>query len=115
VIAGEPSAGRQRPWQPPDAPDLSASLAFDEVLPRFGATTPIGHLPYDLAISSEGFDQLLRSQVECGLLVTSIASLVARSRQRPVPVTAAIMLAALLPEFFGSSLTGWRSRGRGSS
>ena len=44
---------------------------------RFGATTPVSGQPYDLAIaiSSEGFNQLLRSQVECGLLVTSITTL----------------------------------------
>ncbi|MEO6026050.1 MAG: DUF4215 domain-containing protein [Candidatus Binatia bacterium] len=85
--------------QPPaGAPDLAASLAFDEVFPTFGATTPVANFPYDLAIaiSSEGFNQLLRSQVECGLLVTSIASLDLGSG--PVPLTANT-LAAILPEF----------------
>ncbi len=85
--------------QPPaGAPNLSASLAFDEIFPTFGATTPVAHLPYDIAIaiSSEGFNQLLRSQVECGLLVTSITSLDLGSG--PVPLTAGT-LAALLPEF----------------
>jgi hypothetical protein len=84
--------------QPPaGAPSLTASLAFDEVFPSFGASTPVGGLPYDLAIaiSAEGFNQLLRSQAECGLLVTSLAALDLGSG--PVPITAGT-LAALLPE-----------------
>jgi hypothetical protein len=85
--------------QPPaGAPNLTASLAFNEVFPSFGATTPVGGQPYDLAIaiSAEGFNQLLRSQVECGLLVTSISTLDLGSG--PVSITAGA-LAALLPEF----------------
>jgi hypothetical protein len=85
--------------QPPaGAPNLTASLAFDEVFPSFGATTPVTGQPYDLAIaiSSEGFNQLLRSQVECGLLTTSIASLDLGSG--PQPLTAAT-LAVVLPQF----------------
>jgi hypothetical protein len=85
--------------QPPaGAPNLTASLAFNEVFPSFGNTTPVLGQPYDLAIaiSSEGFNQLLRSQVECGLLVTSISTLDLGSG--PVPITAGT-LAALLPEF----------------
>jgi cysteine-rich repeat protein len=85
--------------QPPSgAPNLTASLAFDEGFPTFGATTPVGHLPYDLAIaiSSEGFNQLLRSQVECGLLTTSITSL--DLGNGPAPLTAGT-LALVIPEF----------------
>src|SRR6185369_2241450 len=38
--------------QPPaGAPNLTASYAVNEGTPSFGATTPIGHQPYDLAIS----------------------------------------------------------------
>jgi hypothetical protein len=83
---------------PPGAPNLTASLAFNEVFPSFGTTTPVNHLPYDLAIaiSAEGFNQLLRSQVECGLLVTSITALDLGSG--PTPLTASV-LAAILPEF----------------
>ena len=85
--------------QPPaGAPNLTASLAFNEVFPTFGTTSPVSHLPYDLAIaiSAEGFNQLLRSQVECGLLVTSITTL--DLGNGPVPLTAGVF-AALLPEF----------------
>jgi cysteine-rich repeat protein len=83
---------------PPGAPNLTASLAFDEGFPSFGGTTPVGHQPYDLAIaiSSEGFNQLLRSQVECGLLTTSITSLDLGSG--PAPLTAGT-LALVIPEF----------------
>jgi cysteine-rich repeat protein len=85
--------------QPPvGAPNLTASLAFNEVFPSFGNTTPTLNQPYDLAIaiSAEGFNQLLRSQVECGLLVTSITSL--DLGNGPTPITAGV-LGALLPEF----------------
>ena len=83
---------------PPGAPSLTASLAFSETFPTFGTTTPVGHLPYELAIaiSPEGFNQLLKSQTECGLLVQSITSLDLGSG--PVPLTAGV-LQLLVPEF----------------
>jgi hypothetical protein len=83
---------------PAGAPNLTASYAVNEGTPTFGATTPVGHLPYDLAISisSEGFNQLLKSQTECGLLVTSMSSLDLGTG--PVPITAAL-LGVLMPEF----------------
>ncbi len=85
--------------QPPaGAPDFTASLAFNDVFPSFGTTSPVTNQPYDLAIaiSAEGFDQLLKSQTECGLLTTSITSLDLGSGA--TPITAGV-LAALLPEF----------------
>jgi cysteine-rich repeat protein len=89
-------AGQCQP--PPGAPNLTGSLAFNEGFPTFGATTPVGGLPYDLsiAISSEGFNQLLRSQVECGLLTTSITSLDLGSGAAPLTAGA---LALVIPEF----------------
>ncbi len=83
---------------PPGAPNLTASLAVNEGTPSFGATTPLNHTPYGMAIavSTEGFNQLLKAQTECGLLVTSIDSLDLGTGV--VPLTAQV-LSALLPEF----------------
>lgn len=54
-------------------PDLNASFHVSEPFPTFGALTP-GGLPYHLAvaISTSAFNQLLKSQIECGLLRTSL-------------------------------------------
>jgi hypothetical protein len=62
---------------PAGAPDLPASLDLSQPFPPFNLTTPVGALPYDfaLSVSSSGFNQLLRSQTECGLLVSSITQL----------------------------------------
>lgn len=83
---------------PPGAPDLTASLAVNQAFPTFGANTPVGGIPYELGlcISSEGFNQLMKSQIECGLLVTSITELDLGGG--PLPLTAAT-LALVIPEF----------------
>jgi len=87
-----PNPGQCQP--PAGAPDLTASYATNTTFPLFGGTTPEGNLPFDLSISisSEGFNQLLKSQTECGLLVTSIDEL------NGLPLNA-LLLSALLPEF----------------
>lgn len=85
--------------QPPvGAPNLTASLAVNEGTPSFPTNTPVTNVPYGMAIaiSTEGFNQLLKAQTECGLLVTSISSLDLGSGV--VPLTAGV-LSALLPEF----------------
>ncbi len=83
---------------PANAPELTASYHVDEVFPSFGATTPVSALPYDLGlcISTSAFNQLLKSQVECGLLQTSITEL--DFGTGPIPVTAG-SLALFVPEF----------------
>ncbi len=83
---------------PPGAPDLTASLAVNDPFPSFGANTPVGGVPYELGlcISSEGFNQLLKSQVECGLLVTSITELDLGGG--PLAINAGT-LALLIPQF----------------
>jgi hypothetical protein len=60
----------------PGAPDLGASYDVAEALPSLGLLAP-GGLPYDLglALSSSGFNQLLKSQIECGLLTTDITEI----------------------------------------
>jgi len=82
---------------PAGAPDVAASYHVDEAFPSFGALTP-GGLPYHLAlaISTSAFDQLLKAQTECGLLVASITEFDAGFGL--VPLTAGI-LALYLPEF----------------
>jgi len=61
----------------PNAVDLLASYHVPEVFPSFGATTPVGGLPYGMAIgiSTSGFNQLLKAEVESGLLLASITEL----------------------------------------
>jgi cysteine-rich repeat protein len=83
---------------PAGAPNLTASLAFNEVFPSFGQNAPVSGQPYDvsIAISAEGFNQLLKAQTECGLLVTSITELDLGTG--PIPLTAGI-LSFFMPQF----------------
>src|SRR5205085_10319816 len=83
---------------PAGAPSLTASYAVNEGTPTFPATTPGAHAPYGVAISisSEGFNQMLKAQTECGLLVTSISSLDLGTGA--VPLTASV-LSVIMPEF----------------
>jgi hypothetical protein len=62
---------------PVGTPDLAASYHVPEAFPAFGATTPVGNLPYGLAvtISTSAFNQLLKAQIECGLLRTSLTEI----------------------------------------
>jgi cysteine-rich repeat protein len=94
VIGNQP--GQCQP--PAGAPNLTASLAVNEGTPTFPATTPVGHVPYGVAISisTEGFNQLLKAQTECGLLVTSISQLDLGTGV--VPLTAEV-LSIIMPEF----------------
>lgn len=57
-------------------PDLNASYHVSEAFPSFGATTPSG-LPYHIAvsISTSAFNQLMKAQIECGLLRTSLTEI----------------------------------------
>ncbi|RIL05602.1 MAG: hypothetical protein DCC71_09765 [Proteobacteria bacterium] len=71
---------------PAGSPDLPASYHVTEAFPPFGATTPVGGLPYGLAvsISTSAFNQLLKAQIECGLLRTSITEIDLGSGLGPV-------------------------------
>ena len=81
----------------PSAPDLTASYAVDQVFPSFGMTAPNG-LPYEMAvcISASAFNQLLRAEVESGLLISTISAF--DFGLGPQPITGAL-LALLLPPF----------------
>lgn len=87
--------------QPPaGTPDLAASYHVAESFPTFTGETPVGHLPYHLgiAISTSAFNQLLKSQIECGLLRMEITEI--DLGNGPVPLTAGTM-AILIPELGG--------------
>jgi len=84
---------------PVGTPDLTASYHVAETFPTFGATTP-GGLPYHIgiAISTSAFNQLLKAQIECGLLRTSITEMDLGGG--PQPVTAGSLL-LLIPQLSG--------------
>jgi hypothetical protein len=80
-------------------PDLTASYHVAEAFPTFGATSP-GGFPYHLsvAISTSAFNQLLKAQIECGLLRTSLTEIDIGTG--PQPVTAGLLL-LFLPTLSG--------------
>jgi hypothetical protein len=83
---------------PAGTPDLAASYHVPEPFPGFGANTP-GGLPYDLgiAIATSAFNQLLKAQIECGLLQTDLTEFDVGTGT-PLLLTAGL-LGLLLPEF----------------
>lgn len=87
---------------PPGAPDLAASYSKPEAFPAFSATTPVAHVPYGIgiAISSAGFNQLLRGQTECGIMRSSLSEidLDGAGGSPPVAITAGL-LSLIVPEF----------------
>ncbi len=61
----------------PEAPDLPGSLGLAETFPTFAATTPVGGLPYGMAfgISSTAMNQLLKAQIEGGLMIADLTEI----------------------------------------
>jgi hypothetical protein len=86
---------------PESSPDLTASYHVAQPFPNFDSTTPSGS-PYEIGmgISSSGFNQLLRSMVECGLLVATITELDLFGTGTPIPLTSGL-LSAFIPELKG--------------
>lgn len=82
---------------PAGVPDLLASYHVTEAFPALGATTPAG-TPYEIgiALSTSAFNQLLKAQIECGLLRLELDELDVGFG--PLPLTAGL-LALLIPEF----------------
>ncbi len=78
----------------PGAPDLPASYEIAETFPTFGSTTPVGGLPYGMAfaLSSSGLNQLLKAQIENGLLQESLTEFFGQ------PITAGLLTLLFLPE-----------------
>ncbi len=97
-IAAEFGTGIGQCVPPPGAPDLPGSYHVAEPFPGFAATTPVGGVPYDLgiAISTSAFNQLLKAQVECGLLQAEIRSITIGTST--IPLTG-VILGLFLPEF----------------
>src|SRR5262249_51346971 len=81
----------------PDAPHLTASYHVDEAFPTFGATTPVSHAPYGIGItlSTSAFNQLLRAQIESGLLRSELTAIDLGGG--PIPLSAGL-LAAFFPQ-----------------
>lgn len=89
-----------QPNPAPGAPNLTASFAVNEPFPveGFGANTPVLGQPYGLAIAigTSMFNQLLKAEVEGGLLQIDLSSIPLGGQT--VPITAGV-LAVLIPEF----------------
>ncbi len=83
------------------APDLPASFAVAEPFPTFGPLTPGSSQPYGLAlgISTSAFNQLLKGQVEGGLLRADLTTF-DLGGGAVIPLTAGI-LGIFIPEFAG--------------
>ncbi len=81
----------------PNAPDLLASYELFEPFPTFSMLTP-GGLPYDvgLCLGSSAFNQLLKAEVESGLLTSEIAEI--DFAGSILPVTAGL-LGVFIPSF----------------
>lgn len=81
----------------PEAPNLTASYDVAETFPTFGANTPHG-VPYGLGItlSTSAFNQLLRAQIESGLLRTELQQIDLGGG--PITLTTGL-LAGFFPEF----------------
>lgn len=81
----------------PAAVDLTASYHVDQPFPSFDTLAPNGQ-PYELGIciSASAFNQLLKAEVESGLLITSIDEIDVGFG--PLPITAGL-LTNLLPAF----------------
>ena len=90
----DPSAVAATP--DPEAPNLDRSYHVAETFPTFGANAP-GGTPYGLAItfSTSAFNQLLRAQIESGLLRSELTEIDLGGG--PIPLTAGL-LAAFFPE-----------------
>lgn len=81
----------------PEAADPTASHRVAESFPTFGATAPNG-LPYHMAmsVSSTAFNQLLRAEVENGLLRMGFTEFDFGTGLQPIT---AGLLSAIVPEF----------------
>lgn len=88
----------------PNAVDITATYHVQEVFPSYGATSPVLGLPYDLAIgiSTSAFNQLLKAEVESGLLITTISEFPNPFPPHippTIPITAQILKLLGIPAF----------------
>jgi hypothetical protein len=82
------------------SPDLIASYEVSEVFPTFGPNAP-GGSPYGLGLclSTSAFNQLLKSQIECGLLTQDIDTIPG------IGALSGFLLSFLIPEIAQFPLT----------
>ena len=80
------------------APDLTASYSVEAELPTFGPRTPLQNLSYDLGLclSASALNQLLKAEVQSGLLAADITQVNVGGGM--IPLTAAV-LRLFVPEF----------------
>lgn len=83
----------------PTAPDLLGSYHVNQVFPNYPVLTPVGGLSYDLGlcIGTSAFNQLLKAEVESGLLRQVLTELDLGFGSGPQPITAGL-LALFIPE-----------------
>jgi hypothetical protein len=84
----------------PGAPDLTASYTVTQSFPAYTTTTPLGGLPYGLALglSADAFNQLMKAEVESGLLSVDITEFdLTGGNGQPLRLTIAV-LASFMPE-----------------
>ena len=81
----------------PSAPDLAASYHVSEPFPSFGPNTPAGH-SYELAlcVSTSAFNQLMKAEVESGVLAADLTEIDLGFGTAPITAGA---LAVVLPSF----------------
>lgn len=87
---------------PPGTPDFPASYSKYEAFPTFGPLSPVRGAPYGLgiAISTAGFNQLLRGQTECGLMRSSLTEIDLDGPEgAPASPITSDLLATFVPEF----------------
>lgn len=77
---------------PAGTPDLTASYHIGESFPDFGSLAPPPP-PYHIgiAISTSAFNQLLKAQIECGLLRVEMTEIDLGLPGGPVPLTAGVL------------------------
>lgn len=84
----------------PASPDIPASYSVAEAFPTFGNTTPVGGVPYGMAlgISTTAFNMLLKAEIESGLLRSDITEFDLGGG--PLPLTVGL-IKAFIPELDG--------------
>lgn len=82
------------------SPNLNASYHVSEAFPSFGALSP-GGFPYHLAvaISTSAFNQLLKAQIECGLLRTSLTEADFGTGLQPITAGSLLLFLPTLSSF----------------
>lgn len=97
-IASSNGTGTGQCVYPPGAPKFSRTLASSTAYPTFSGVVPGTSTPFDVGfgLSATAFNQLLKTQVECGLLNLEFAAFDFGNGAEPLT---AATIGALFPEF----------------